>query len=103
MQNQWLTNILALGTGLSTTVTSKTLDIEGGSVQQADYLKFFRADNIGELASISISGWSNISQVRDCEAIRKTLTADFPEANKKWTLLGQSFGGFCCVNYLSKL
>lgn len=38
----------------------------------------------------------------DCEAIRKTLTADFPEEKKKWSIMGQSFGGFCAVNYLSR-
>lgn len=40
--------------------------------------------------------------MNDCEAIRKILTADFPEEKQKWSLLGQSFGGFCCVSYLSK-
>ncbi|KAK3175218.1 hypothetical protein OEA41_002464 [Lepraria neglecta] len=29
---------------------------------------------------------------KDCEAIRKTLTADFPEEKKKWSIMGQSFG-----------
>jgi pimeloyl-ACP methyl ester carboxylesterase len=48
-------------------------------------MKSFRADSI----------------VKDCEAIRKALTADYPEENKKWSIMGQSFGGFCCTNYLS--
>lgn len=43
------------------------------------------------------------STVKDCEAIRKTLTADFPTGKKKWSAMGQSFGGFCCVTYLSQL
>lgn len=30
------------------------------------------------------------------------MTADFPEDKKKWSILGQSFGGFCAVNYLSR-
>lgn len=38
----------------------------------------------------------------DCEAIRKTLTVDFPGEKKKWSIMGQSFGGFCAVNYLSR-
>ena len=46
----------------------------------AHYLTFFRADNI----------------VRDAEEIRKNLIQD-----KKWSVLGQSFGGFCATNYLS--
>jgi dienelactone hydrolase len=56
-------------------------------VKQAEYLKHFRADNI----------------VRDSEAVRQSLTADDPEENKKWSVLGQSFGGFCSVTYLSML
>jgi pimeloyl-ACP methyl ester carboxylesterase len=52
---------------------------------QANYLKSFRADSI----------------VKDCEAVRKALTADYPEDDKKWSIMGQSFGGFCCATYLS--
>ena len=74
------------GTGLSTTVTARTLATQGGPFEQANYLKLFRADSI----------------VRDCEAIRKTLTASYPDEKKKWSIMGQSFGGFCCVNYLSR-
>ncbi|WP_153034837.1 alpha/beta fold hydrolase [Amycolatopsis sp. YIM 10] len=47
--------------------------------QQADYLKHFRADSI----------------VRDAEFIRVALGVE------KWSVLGQSFGGFCTLNYLS--
>lgn len=35
--------------------------------------------------------------VRDCEAIRLSL---LPEG-EKWSVIGQSFGGFCAVTYLS--
>ena len=40
--------------------------------------------------------------VKDCEAIRKILIGDKekPE-DRKWTILGQSFGGFCALTYLS--
>lgn len=48
-------------------------------------MKSFRADSI----------------VKDCEAIRKALTADYPDEKKKWSIMGQSFGGFCCATYLS--
>ena len=75
-------NILLLdqrGTGRSTPVNFQT--IGGWSPdKQANYLQFFRADNI----------------VRDAEAIRKELIGDKP-----WSILGQSFGGFCALNYLS--
>ncbi|MFG2127194.1 alpha/beta fold hydrolase [Streptomyces sp. NPDC048751] len=68
------------GTGHSTPANRQTLPLRGGPAEQADYLTHFRADAI----------------VRDCEAIRPTVTGGAP-----WTVLGQSFGGFCTVNYLS--
>ena len=48
-------------------------------------MKSFRADSI----------------VKDCEAIRKALTAEYPEDKKRWSIMGQSYGGFCCATYLS--
>ena len=74
------------GTGMSSTITADTLTKKGGPADQATYLKHFRADNI----------------VNDMEAIRKVFTKDYPENRAKWSILGQSFGGFCCVNYLSR-
>ncbi|MEV0041643.1 alpha/beta fold hydrolase [Streptomyces sp. NPDC050804] len=68
------------GTGLSTPATRQTLPLRGGPREQAEYLAHFRADSI----------------VRDCETIRPGLTGGAP-----WTVLGQSFGGFCAVHYLS--
>jgi len=40
--------------------------------------------------------------VKDCEVIRKELlgSKESPE-DRKWTLMGDSFGGFCCITYLS--
>lgn len=73
------------GTGLSTAISQSSLQLRGDEKVQAEYLKSFRADSI----------------VKDCEAIRKALTADYPEEKKKWTIMGQSFGGFCCTTYLS--
>lgn len=64
------------GTGRSTPV--ETLP-DMTAQQQADYLKHFRADSI----------------VRDAEWIRNELGVD------KWSVLGQSFGGFCAMTYLS--
>jgi pimeloyl-ACP methyl ester carboxylesterase len=64
------------GTGRSTPVG----DIPGATPQdQATYLTHFRADSI----------------VRDAELIRKELGVD------RWSILGQSFGGFCSLTYLS--
>ena len=68
------------GTGHSTPLNRQTLPLRGGPAEQADHLTHFRADSI----------------VRDCETIRPALTGGAP-----WTVLGQSFGGFCTVNYLS--
>jgi pimeloyl-ACP methyl ester carboxylesterase len=47
--------------------------------EQAEYLTHFRADSI----------------VRDAELIRAELGVD------RWSILGQSFGGFCVMSYLS--
>jgi pimeloyl-ACP methyl ester carboxylesterase len=47
--------------------------------QQAEYLAQFRADSI----------------VRDAEWIRRALGVE------RWSVLGQSFGGFCVTTYLS--
>ncbi|KAL9096376.1 MAG: hypothetical protein Q9165_001373 [Trypethelium subeluteriae] len=73
------------GTGLSTPISASSLGLRGDDSVQATYLKSFRADNI----------------VRDCEAIRQALTADYPEQKRKWSVMGQSFGGFCITTYLS--
>lgn len=72
---------------MSAPITAATLGLVGDAVKQAEYLKLFRADNI----------------VRDCEAIRENITSEYPPEKKKWSVLGQSFGGFCAVTYLSKL
>jgi pimeloyl-ACP methyl ester carboxylesterase len=64
------------GTGRSTAVA----DIPGaGPEEQAAYLTHFRADSI----------------VRDAELIRQELGVE------RWSTLGQSFGGFCSMTYLS--
>ncbi len=73
------------GTGLSTAISHSSLQLVGDDNAQAEYMKSFRADSI----------------VMDCEAIRQALTADYPEDKKKWSLIGQSFGGFCITTYLS--
>ena len=64
------------GTGRSTPVGSLPGRTPAG---QADYLAHFRADSI----------------VRDAEWIRRELGVD------RWSVLGQSFGGFCVTTYLS--
>lgn len=41
------------------------------------------------------------SIVADAELIRECLNRDGDSAPARWSLLGQSFGGFCAVQYLS--
>ncbi|MEM7154832.1 MAG: alpha/beta fold hydrolase [Myxococcota bacterium] len=68
------------GTGRSTPISVESVQRFDSPNTLAAYLAHFRADNI----------------VRDCEFIRRKLIGD-----ERWTLLGQSFGGFCSVRYLS--
>ncbi|MEU0578294.1 alpha/beta fold hydrolase [Streptomyces griseoincarnatus] len=68
------------GTGASTPANRQTLPLRGGPAEQADHLTRFRSESI----------------VRDCEVIRPQVTG-----GARWTVLGQSFGGFCTVAYLS--
>ncbi|WP_080793523.1 alpha/beta fold hydrolase [Corynebacterium pacaense] len=66
------------GTGRSTAVSDSLL--QGRSSDEvAEYLTHLRADGI----------------VRDCEAVRAHLGVD------RWSVLGQSFGGFTTLHYLS--
>ncbi|QLK47919.1 alpha/beta hydrolase [Vibrio owensii] len=66
------------GTGNSSVINHQTL-AHLTPKQQADYLSHFRADSI----------------VRDAEFIREQFGVE------KWAILGQSFGGFCSLTYLS--
>ena len=70
------------GNGRSSVVLPQTLARRGDARAQADYLMHFRADSI----------------VRDAEMVRRELLG----ANEPWSVLGQSYGGFCAVTYLSK-
>ena len=69
------------GTGRSSPANRLTLASLGNPHAQAEYLTHFRADAI----------------VADAELIRGRLTGGAP-----WSLLGQSFGGFCTLTYLSQ-
>ncbi|MEU6119271.1 alpha/beta fold hydrolase [Streptomyces sp. NPDC047117] len=68
------------GTGRSTPADRRTLAVHHDAGSAAEYLAHFRADSI----------------VRDAELLRRMLCGDRP-----WTVLGQSFGGFCALTYLS--
>ncbi|MGO9488187.1 MAG: alpha/beta fold hydrolase [Solirubrobacteraceae bacterium] len=64
------------GTGRSSPIGP---DLPGTAEQQAEYLSHFRADSI----------------VADAEWVRHELGVE------RWSVLGQSFGGFCVLSYLS--
>lgn len=65
------------GTGASTAVDRP--DAAGSAEATANLLRHFRADAI----------------VEDCEDLRRALGIE------RWSLLGQSFGGFCAIRYAS--
>jgi pimeloyl-ACP methyl ester carboxylesterase len=69
------------GTGRSTPANRQTLARLGSPEAQAAYLTHFRADAI----------------VQDAELLRRHLLGD----GGRWSILGQSFGGFCALTYLS--
>ncbi|KAL6908461.1 Alpha/Beta hydrolase protein [Trichoderma evansii] len=79
------------GVGLSTPVSTAMLArLPGGDGPnavdvQANYLKLMRQDNT----------------VRDCESVRKLLTDGLPEHKARWSIFGQSYGGFVSISYLS--
>ncbi|MDG9703920.1 alpha/beta fold hydrolase [Streptomyces sp. DH37] len=72
------------GTGRSTPADRRTLAALPDAAAAAGYLAHFRADSI----------------VRDAELLRRHL-APGGEQDRPWTVLGQSFGGFCALTYLS--
>ncbi|KAI9152337.1 Proline iminopeptidase aneH [Paramyrothecium foliicola] len=74
------------GTGYSTPVSTNMLNqLDGGEDAQVDYLRLMRQDNT----------------VRDCESVRKVLTEGLSTNQAKWSIFGQSYGGFVSLSYLS--
>ena len=69
------------GTGRSTRIEGGILRARGTAEQQAAYLSMFRADSI----------------VKDAEHLRQTLYG-----GRRWQTLGQSYGGFLTLTYLSQ-
>jgi proline iminopeptidase len=68
------------GTGRSTPVNPRALTALGDAKAQAEHLTHYRADAI----------------VRDAEHVRKTVYG-----GRRWSSLGQSYGGFITLTYLS--
>ncbi|MBE1612594.1 alpha/beta fold hydrolase [Actinopolymorpha pittospori] len=68
------------GTGRSTPIDAVTIQRRGSALEQAEYLTMFRADSI----------------VLDAEAVRTKIYD-----GRRWATLGQSFGGFITLTYLS--
>ncbi|MFC4223338.1 alpha/beta fold hydrolase [Lysinibacter cavernae] len=69
------------GTGRSSNVQGRTMERFETAEAGADYLRCFRADSI----------------VADAEHLRKTVFG-----GKPWSTLGQSYGGFLTLTYLSQ-
>ena len=68
------------GTGRSSRIDGRLISAIGDDAAAAAYLKHFRADSI----------------VADAEHLRRTVFGDKP-----WSTLGQSYGGFLTLSYLS--
>ncbi|MEV7228112.1 alpha/beta fold hydrolase [Polymorphospora sp. NPDC051019] len=68
------------GTGRSSRIDGRVLAARGDASAQADHLTRFRADSI----------------VRDAEHLRRTVFG-----GGRWSTLGQSYGGFLTLTYLS--
>lgn len=83
------------GTGLSTPVSADSLErlAPGNPAAQAEYLRLLRQDNT----------------VRDLEAVRRCLLPEINGVNgegkekvsTRWSIFGQSYGGFISLSYLS--
>ncbi len=69
------------GTGRSSAISARSLSRLPNAHAQAEHLIHFRADAI----------------VADAERIRRELLG----GDMRWTVLGQSYGGFCALHYLS--
>jgi len=69
------------GTGRSSAVRGAALAGRGTGAAQADHLAHFRADSI----------------VADAEHVRRTVYG-----GRRWSSLGQSYGGFLTMTYLSR-
>ena len=68
------------GTGCSSAVEGRHMQRFASAEEGARFLASFRADSI----------------IRDCEHMRKSLYE-----GRKWSTLGQSYGGFLTLSYLS--
>ncbi|MFF5792103.1 alpha/beta fold hydrolase [Paeniglutamicibacter sp. NPDC012692] len=69
------------GTGRSSRITAASMERFDSAADGAEYLGHFRADSI----------------VSDAEFLRKTVFG-----GRKWSTLGQSYGGFLTLTYLSQ-
>lgn len=71
------------------------LDQRGTGNSSPIYYKELLQDSL-DLSSYKVSQYRADNIVRDAEEIRSKLIG-----NNKWSILGQSFGGFCATHYLS--
>lgn len=71
------------GTGNSTALSARVITALGSPEVQTEYLELFRADSI----------------IADAEVVREFLLAG--RVDQRWSTMGQSFGGFLTLSYLS--
>ena len=95
------------GTGRSTPVTNESLERRFGALAPSSEGMEDASLEDSELSEAHETSVAKAAEyvaahradaiVADCECVRLTLFA----GKEKWTLLGQSFGGFCITRYLS--
>ena len=88
------------GTGRSTRVTNEMLERAFGTLSEESGNDETDSESCST-TTISVANYVSKHRadaiVADAECVRFTILG----ADKKWTLLGQSFGGFCIARYLS--
>ena len=87
------------GTGRSTRVTNEMLERAFGVLSEESHDDETDSESCSttKLVANYVSKHRADAIVADAECVRFTILG----ADKKWTLLGQSFGGFCIARYLS--
>lgn len=97
------------GTGYSSPLTVETILAEGLPAQQLKLLLCFRADSIVEdaeevrkaLLAVDTDNSTTSGSIGKDVSGKARGSTNVDSGAKKWTVLGQSYGGFCCYTYLS--
>jgi hypothetical protein len=98
---------LMVSLSLSRMISGASAERPWGDMQQIHTIHLYAGTREGrnflqpgiELIEIYLRRADNI--VRDAEAVRMAMVPPDAPGGGRWTLLGQSFGGFCAVIFLS--